>query len=145
MSRECWLVATVKPPSAAATYAILLCLARLGVRAGEVVSLGLEDIDWEAGYLTVRGKGDRSAQLPYTSRCWKSDRSLSEKRTPAIEEQVRVLEGTRTSIQLQELTGGEHGCPTCVGTCRNPVSSKRCASVSAHPGHRDVTAGRVFG
>jgi len=45
-------------------YAILLLLARLGVRAGEVVSLGLEDIDWEAGYLTVRGKGDRSAQLP---------------------------------------------------------------------------------
>ena len=28
------------------------------------MSLGLEDIDWEAGYLTVRGKGDRSAQLP---------------------------------------------------------------------------------
>lgn len=45
-------------------YAILLLLARLGVRAGEVVSLELEDIDWEAGYLTVRGKGDRSAQLP---------------------------------------------------------------------------------
>jgi integrase/recombinase XerD len=38
-------------------YAILLLLARLGLRAGEVVSLMLEDIDWEAGHLTVRGKG----------------------------------------------------------------------------------------
>jgi len=45
-------------------YAILLLLAHLGLRAGEVVSLTLEDIDWEHGYLTVRGKGNRSEQLP---------------------------------------------------------------------------------
>lgn len=45
-------------------YAILLLLARLGLRAGEVASVVLEDIDWEAGRLTVRGKGNRSAQLP---------------------------------------------------------------------------------
>jgi integrase/recombinase XerD len=45
-------------------YAMLLLLARLGLRAGEVVSLALDDIDWEAGYLTVRGKGDRRAPLP---------------------------------------------------------------------------------
>ena len=37
------------------------------IRAGKVVSLALEDIDWEAGYLTVRGKGDRSAQLPLSA------------------------------------------------------------------------------
>jgi site-specific recombinase XerC len=30
-------------------YAVLLLLARLGLRAGEVVALTLEDIDWEAG------------------------------------------------------------------------------------------------
>jgi integrase/recombinase XerD len=45
-------------------YAILLLLARLGLRAGEVASLMLEDIDWEAGHLTVRGKGNRIVQLP---------------------------------------------------------------------------------
>lgn len=45
-------------------YAILLLLARLGLRAGEVVALMLEDIDWEAGVFTVRGKGSRQAQLP---------------------------------------------------------------------------------
>ena len=45
-------------------YAILLLLARLGLRAGEVVALNLEDIDWEAGQMTVRGKGGRSAQMP---------------------------------------------------------------------------------
>lgn len=45
-------------------YAILLLLARLGLRAGEVVALTLEDIDWEAGLITVRGKGKRVAQMP---------------------------------------------------------------------------------
>jgi site-specific recombinase XerD len=45
-------------------YAILLLLARLGLRACEVVALTLDDIDWAAGVLTVRGKGKRVAQMP---------------------------------------------------------------------------------
>jgi integrase/recombinase XerD len=45
-------------------YAILLLLARLGLRAGEVTGLTLEDFDWETGRLTLRGKGDRYAELP---------------------------------------------------------------------------------
>jgi site-specific recombinase XerD len=45
-------------------HAILLLLARLGVRAGEVVGLRLEDIDWSTGQITIRGKGGTSAQLP---------------------------------------------------------------------------------
>jgi site-specific recombinase XerD len=45
-------------------HAILLLLARLGVRAGEVVGLRLDDIDWSTGQITIRGKGDKSAQLP---------------------------------------------------------------------------------
>jgi len=45
-------------------YAILLLLARLGLRACEVVSLNLDDIDWHEGRLLLRGKGRRWAQLP---------------------------------------------------------------------------------
>ena len=45
-------------------YAILLLLARLGLRRGEVASLRLDDIDWRAGELTVIGKGDRVERLP---------------------------------------------------------------------------------
>jgi site-specific recombinase XerD len=45
-------------------HAILLLLARLGVRAGEVVGLRLDDIDWSTGQITIRGKGGKSAQLP---------------------------------------------------------------------------------
>lgn len=45
-------------------YAILLLLARLGLRAGEVVRLELDDIDWQAGELVVRGKGSIRSRLP---------------------------------------------------------------------------------
>jgi site-specific recombinase XerD len=38
-------------------YAVLLLLARLGLRAGEVVSLQLDDIAWRTGEILVRGKG----------------------------------------------------------------------------------------
>jgi site-specific recombinase XerD len=44
-------------------YSILILLARLGLRAGEVARLNLDDIDWENGLVTVYGKG-RWAQLP---------------------------------------------------------------------------------
>jgi len=45
-------------------YALLLLLARLGLRAGEVVRLELDDIDWRAGELMVRGKGSFLDRLP---------------------------------------------------------------------------------
>ena len=44
--------------------AMLLLLARLGLRAGEVVSLRLEDIDWRQGCITVRGKGGTATRMP---------------------------------------------------------------------------------
>jgi integrase/recombinase XerD len=45
-------------------YAILLLLARLGLRAGEVAFLELDDIDWNAGQLSVRGKSGPRSDLP---------------------------------------------------------------------------------
>ncbi len=44
--------------------AILTLLARLGLRAGEVAALRLDDIDWRLGEITVRGKGNRHDRLP---------------------------------------------------------------------------------
>jgi site-specific recombinase XerD len=45
-------------------YAALLLLARLGLRAGEVVHLCLEDINWSAGEVLIRGKSAREDRLP---------------------------------------------------------------------------------
>jgi integrase/recombinase XerD len=45
-------------------YAILLLLARLGLRRGEVAALRLDDIAWRVGEVTVVGKGDQVERLP---------------------------------------------------------------------------------
>lgn len=45
-------------------YAVMLLLSRLGLRAGEVAGLGLDDIDWRRGEITIRGKGNRGERLP---------------------------------------------------------------------------------
>jgi site-specific recombinase XerD len=45
-------------------FAVLLLLARLGLRAGEVANLTLEDINWRAGEILIRGKGARVDKLP---------------------------------------------------------------------------------
>lgn len=48
-------------------YAILMLLARLGLRSAEIVALKLGDIDWEAGSIAVVGKGNQPAVLPLPS------------------------------------------------------------------------------
>ena len=45
-------------------FAILKLLSRLGLRAGEVAGLRLDDIDWRRGLLLVHGKGGRVDELP---------------------------------------------------------------------------------
>lgn len=45
-------------------FAILMLLARLGLRACEVARLSLDDFDWRAGQFTVRGKGRKTATMP---------------------------------------------------------------------------------
>ena len=45
-------------------HAILLLLARLGLRGGEVAALTLDDFDWDAGTVSVFGKGPRREPLP---------------------------------------------------------------------------------
>lgn len=44
--------------------AVLLILARLGLRACEIIALQLEDCDWDQGHLRVRGKGGHVGVLP---------------------------------------------------------------------------------
>jgi len=45
-------------------YAILVLLARLGLRRGEVAALSLDDLDWRNGELVVHRKGGRDERLP---------------------------------------------------------------------------------
>jgi site-specific recombinase XerD len=45
-------------------YAILMMLARLGMRASEVATLTLDDIDWRSGDMLIRAKGRQRAKMP---------------------------------------------------------------------------------
>jgi integrase/recombinase XerD len=45
-------------------YAMLLFMARLGLRSGEIAGMTLEDFDWERSEFIVHGKGPRHEQLP---------------------------------------------------------------------------------
>lgn len=46
-------------------FAVLTILIRLGLRAGEVAALGLDDIDWRSGTVVIRGKGPQIEPLPW--------------------------------------------------------------------------------
>lgn len=68
-------------------YAVLLLLARLGLRAGEIVLLELDDIHWRTGEIVIRGKGRVVEPLPLLAdigealaRYLREDRSASESR-----------------------------------------------------------------
>ena len=54
-------------PTGRRDYAILVLLIRLGLRAAEAAALRLDDIDWRAGEIVVRGKGRTEQSLPLPS------------------------------------------------------------------------------
>ena len=53
-------------PTGKRDRAILLLLARLGLRAGDIVGLRLTDINWKEAWVRVSGKSHREAKLPLT-------------------------------------------------------------------------------
>jgi integrase/recombinase XerD len=66
-------------------YAVLVCLSRLGLRAGEVSKLGLDDIDWRAGEVIIHGKGPRVERLPLPVDVGEAIASYLHRGRPAIE------------------------------------------------------------
>lgn len=72
------------PRHGARDYAMLLLMARLGLRAAEVIAVQLDDIDWHSGELTVRGKGKLHDRVPITVEVGEAlSRYLQEERGPA--------------------------------------------------------------
>jgi site-specific recombinase XerD len=54
----------LETPHGVRNRAVLLLLARLGLRAGDIVTMRLDDLDWQAGTVRVRGKGRKAVCLP---------------------------------------------------------------------------------
>lgn len=72
-------------------YAILLLLARLGLRGGEVAGLNLEEIDWENGFFSVPGKGGGSSQLPLPADVGKAVTAYLKNGRPKLSSSRRVF------------------------------------------------------
>lgn len=48
-------------------YAMVLLIARLGLRAPEIIAMQIDDLDWRSGEIIVRGKGSRHDRVPLPS------------------------------------------------------------------------------
>jgi site-specific recombinase XerD len=95
------VLATVRQRSTAVgrrDHAILLLLARLGLRGGEVGKLVLEDIDWENSRIAIRGKGDRVAQLPMPADVGKAIAAYLQSGRPRVSADRRLFLRVRAPL-----------------------------------------------
>lgn len=71
--------------------AILLLLARLGLRAGDVAGLGLSDIDWTSGMLRLSGKARRQVRLPLPQDVGDALLAYIEQERPCVDQEAVFL------------------------------------------------------
>ena len=122
-------------------YAILLLLSRLGLRRGEVAAIGLEDVDWRAGELLIRGKGSRQDVLPLPVDVSEAVVSYLRRR-PGCESRATVFahdsaaSGAGAAHDRVDRPRGVHA---------GGASARGRSPVAAHRGDRDAQAGRVAG
>jgi len=81
-------------------FAMMLLLVRLGLRAGEVCSLGLDDIDWRAGEVMIRGKGSRVERLPMPADVGEAVAGYLSRGRPATAEGRTVFVRVRAPLQV---------------------------------------------
>jgi len=72
-------------------YAALLLMVRLGLRAGEVAGLTLDDIDWKAGELVIHGKGS-VGRLPLSSDVGKAIVTYLRRRPSLVQSRALFLQ-----------------------------------------------------
>ncbi|SCC93372.1 putative integrase/recombinase y4rA [Thiomonas sp. X19] len=92
--------------------AVLLLLARLGLRGGEVITLLLEDIDWDAGRLCVRGKNGHQCLMPLPVDVGEAIAAYLQNGRPACADRHLFL---RSRAPLRGLMHGSDGVGSIVG------------------------------
>jgi integrase/recombinase XerD len=91
--------------------AVLLLLARLGLRAVEIVRLTLDDVDWDNAHLHVRGKGGRKSLLPLTTDVGEAIAAYLEHGRPTSQDQHLFL---RSVAPIRGLMEGSDGIGSIV-------------------------------
>ena len=124
--------------------AILLILARLGLRANEVITLQLSDCDWDRGHLRVRSKGGRECLLPLPDDVGSAIAAYLEHGRPAGQRSppVPALDGTDLRLQVGL---GRHRIDreVRVGASRRRRAAPRLAPVPACAGRASASRRRL--
>jgi len=104
-------------PAGARDRAIILLLARLGLRAGDVSNMRLENLDWEEGTFVVAGKSRRMSRLPLPQDVGEAILCYLEKARPKVNSQAVfiTLKAPFIPISRQQFpdrcqTVGREGC-----------------------------------
>jgi hypothetical protein len=122
--------------------AMLTLLARLGLRAGEVARLQLEDIDWRNGEIIIAGKGGRRDRLAL--RPMPAGRSPRGCKTggPPGAGPLRVHPGPCPAVRAHRRRGHPGGGR---GLAASRAGHHRRPPAAAHRGHADARRRRVAG
>jgi len=144
-----------RSPTGLRDAAVVTLMLRLGLRAGEVAALQLEDVDWRAGELSVHGKGQHHSRLPLPEdvgralaaylrrgRPCASARSLFLRRAPyAGMRSGAIIHVARAALRRAGVIGGAHLLRRTAATqlLRHGASLPEIAHVLRHR-HIDTTA-----
>lgn len=105
-------------------YALIITLLRLGLRRGEVAGIRLEDIDWRAGELIVRGKGARRDRLPLPAEVGEAVAAYLTRGRPASDRREVFL---RARAPFEPIAAG-----TVASTVRRACRRVGVAEVGSH-------------
>ena len=123
-------------PLGARDRAIILLLARLGLRAGDVAGLRLGDVDWRDASLCVSGKGRREDRLPLSQEVGDAIFQYLKHRPP-IQLRTSLCLRLRTPKALETVDGN----PLSAVPCAVPVWRRLCyGAPCATPFRRDADA-----
>jgi site-specific recombinase XerD len=112
-------------------YAIIITLLRLGLRRSELAGLRLDDIDWRAGELMVRGKGAREDRLPLPADVGEAIASYLRRGRPQCSRREVFL---RSKAPYEPIASGTVAS-TVRRACRDPGG--RVTPAATHGGVRD--------
>ena len=124
-------------------HAILLLLARLGVRAGEVIKLSLDDIDWVLGRLPFAERAGRSAPLPLPADVGTALAAYLRHDRPPFGESPCVSSPPGSVNRFCEPVDAFLDRQTRSETCRHRVGAHGRPCASALASHEPASAGRL--
>jgi integrase/recombinase XerD len=112
-------------------YAVVVTLLRLGLRAGEVAALRLEDLDWRAGEVVIRGKGRREDRLPLPTDVGEAIAAYLQRGRPATNDREVFVTVTAPTRALTAGSVGELVRRASVRAGITPIRSHRLRHTTA--------------